>query len=168
LTEFTKEFRVCAWLYVVIDGPRGFGNMKKFLTSLFCGALISLAPLASQADDAAAQAAVQQGLADDIGMEGIITMLMADPHNMSLGDATVFAMNAGGDSTSMAFMSAGLDMACEDSNARIAIVSQQLVQIFGADSDQALEARRALDNCQPSIYVDDYSTGGRGDVSPSV
>ena len=59
LPEFTKEFRVCVWLYVVIDGPRGFGNMKKFLTSLFCGALISLVPLASQADDAAAQAAVQ-------------------------------------------------------------------------------------------------------------
>lgn len=136
--------------------------MKKIIVGFLCSFFIALVPLVIQANTSEAQKAVQQGLADQLGLEAILNMLMGDPHNMSLGDATLLAMEAGGDPNSMGFMSTGLDMACEDSNAHIAIVTQQLVQTFGAESVQALEARSALDKCQPSIYQDDFSTGGIG------
>ena len=68
----------------------------------------------------------------------------------------------------VAFMDTGLDLACEDSNAQVVIVANQILQTLGPDSPQAAEIQQIVDSCQPSIYVDDFSTGGRGDVSPSV
>jgi hypothetical protein len=142
--------------------------MNKILISLVCGLMLSLSPLVSLADDAAAQAAVQQGLDNGAGLDDIIDVLTGEPHNMSLADATLFAMNNGGEGNNMAFMTAGLDIACADSNARMSVVARELIQALGSDSPEAIEARRLMDTCQPDVYVDEYSPGGRGDISPSV
>jgi hypothetical protein len=152
--------------------------MEKNMTKSFCHLLLAgfmaLMPFAVSAQDStAATEAVNASLMSGTSHADIIRALTEEPHNMSLAEATVFAMNAGGDANRTAFVAAGIQSASTLPQAQsVATAVKASAGETGAVADAAdaamLEYARLMD--QPFIHHDeDLPTGGgnRSPVSPS-
>jgi len=138
--------------------------MKTFPRILLAGLLAvtgvnALAQTGSTAADAVT-AALQQGSAP----ETIIRSLTGAPYDLSLADATVTAMNAGGDASRIDFVKAGVAAAGNLPQAQEVVNAVR--SAAGEGSAEAAAATEALQSYvrlmpQPDIYQDDYSpTGG--------
>ena len=128
--------------------------------------------LAAQENNAATEA-VNTSLMIGTSHADIIRALTEEPYNMPLSEATVFAMNAGGDANRTAFVAAGIQSASTLPQAQsVAAAVKASAGETGAVADAAdaamQEYARLMD--QPFIHHDeDLPSGGgtRPPVSPS-
>jgi len=139
--------------------------MIKALQCVLLAGLLACTGLAANAQpaDSAAEAvgaALQQGA----GYDAIVLSLTAAPRELSLPEATVTAMNAGGESNRIDFVKAGVGAAGDLPQAQAVV---DAVRIAAGDGSQeaaaAFEALREYVRLmqQPDIYQDEYSpTGG--------
>lgn len=140
---------------------------------LFAGFLALMSFAVSAQDNSSASAAVNASLMGGISHADIIRALTKEPYNMSLSEATVFAMNAGGDANRTAFVAAGIQSASTLPQAQsVAAAVKASAGETGAVADAAdaamQEYARLMD--QPFIHHDeDLPSGGgtRPPVSPS-
>jgi hypothetical protein len=145
--------------------------MKSIIHKALVVILLVSAPFAVSAqENKAAIEAVDASLMSGTSHADIIRALTEEPYNMSLSDATVFAMNAGGDANRTAFVAAGIQSASTLPQAQsVATAVKASAGETGAVADAAdaamQEYARLMD--QPFIHHDeDLPTGGGTNTGP--
>jgi hypothetical protein len=144
--------------------------MKSTILNVFLASLLALMPLAASAlENEAAYNDVVSSLDGGTSSGDIISALIKD-YDMTLAEATVFAMVSGGQANRVAFATAGVELA---SNLPQAQSVANAVKATAGDPgavatavDQAME-EYARHMPQPDVYKDDYSPKG-GAVSPAA
>jgi len=154
--------------------------MKNTLLNLFLASLLAVFPWAASAEDngasgyslehKAAYDAVNSELGKSTAPADIIRMLTKEPYDMSLSEATVFAMVSGGQANRVAFATAGIESASNLAQAQaVANAVKATVDVPGAVATAVDEAmvKYAELMAQPDVYKDVYSPKGAG-VSPAA
>ena len=144
--------------------------MTKSLCHLLLAGMLVLLPLAVSAqENEAAFDTVNSALLQGTGHAAIIKSLTEGPHNMSLSEATVFAMVSGGEANRVAFVEAGVKSASNLPQAQSVVYAVRAAA--GETSAEASAADAALKQYvktmpQPNVYEDNYTPTGGG-VSPA-
>ena len=144
--------------------------MRNSFGYLLLACFMAWMPVAVSAqDNTTATEAVNASLMSGTSHADIIRALTEEPYNMSLSEATVFAMNAGGEANRAAFIAAGIQSAATLPQAQsVAAAVKASAGETGAVADAAdaamLEYARLMD--QPFIHHDDDIPSGGGAYNP--
>jgi hypothetical protein len=138
--------------------------------NVFLASLLALMPLAASAlENEAAYNDVISSL-DGGATPGDIIRALVNDYDMTLAEATVFAMVSGGQANRVAFATAGIESAGNLAQAQsVAYAVKAAAGDTGAVAtavDQAI-AKYAELMPQPSVYEDEYSPTG-GAISPAA
>jgi hypothetical protein len=144
--------------------------MRCAILNVFLASLLALMPLAASAlENEAAYNDVVTSLEGGTTAGDIIRALVKD-YDMTLAEATVFAMVAGGQANRVAFATAGIESAGNLAQAQsVANAVKAAAGDTGAVAtavDQAI-AKYAELMPQPNVYEDEYSPTG-GAISPAA
>ena len=144
--------------------------MKRTMLNVFLVSLLALMPLAASAlENEAAYNDVVSSLEGGTTPGDIIRALIKD-YDMTLAEATVFAMVSGGQANRVAFATAGIESAGNLAQAQsVAYAVKATAGDTGAVAtavDQAM-AKYAELMPQPNVYEDEYSPTG-GAISPAA
>ena len=148
--------------------------MKSIIQRTIIATVLALLPFALNAEEnKAAYDAVNASLLRGSAHADIIQALTQGPHDMTLSEATVFAMVSGGDSNRIDFVTAGITAAGNLPQAQS--VANAVKAAAGTNSPEADAADAALAQYvklmdQPLIHHDDEipSGGGAQPVSPAT
>ncbi|MFV8819130.1 hypothetical protein [Haliea sp. E17] len=138
--------------------------MMKALQHILLASMLACTSLAATAQGEDAAAAVAAGLQQGSSFSDIIRSLVGEPHDLTLAEATVAAMNAGGAANSVDFVNAGVALAGNLPQAQEVVNAVRAAA--GETAPEALAATAALQAYvrvmpQPEVYEDNYSaTGG--------
>lgn len=144
--------------------------MKSAMLTALLSSLLALLPLSASALDSAEEidrvsAYVVYSLAAGTSPEDIIRALDRF-HDMTLAEATLFAMVAAGEANYEAFATAGIRQAADLEEAEEVA---DAVKVVADSADVFAAADRAVDKFipQPNVYKDNYSNVGGIGMSPS-
>jgi hypothetical protein len=146
--------------------------MKPSLRALFLFGLLAYIPLAAVAQDEGERScdAVLSLLAGGSSAGDVVRATVAT--GMSLAEATVYAMECGGDENREAIATAGIEAAGNFAQAQS--VADAVLASAGQTGSVAEAVSAALQDYikhmpQPDVYQDKYTpTGGDGAVSPAA
>jgi hypothetical protein len=148
--------------------------VKTTVLNVFFAAILALVPLAASAlENQAAYNDVNTSLTAGTAPADIIRALIGD-YDMTLAEATVFAMVSGGEGNRSAFATAGVESAGNYPQAQSVVVAVKATAgQTGVVADAADAAMDEYTKLMPQPYIhhdDDIPTGGgtRPPVSPSA
>lgn len=145
--------------------------MKNSLITLCLATVLAFLPLAASAqENSQAYSEVNASLTNGTSHSDIIRALI-DNHDMTLSEATVFALVSGGEANRVAFATAGVGLASNLPQAQGVVAAVKATA--GETGASAKAADVALDEYitsmpQPTVYENKYSPTGGGDVSTST